>query len=250
MNKTCRLKNNKFSFLCFACLILFNLPFFSACGLDTFYVINPPATIVHEPVYSNIDTTEHYFEFYTFESVYSGIKFLGTDVYYKIYRNAGNMETEYKNIVATASNVDTAANAPSRMIDTYKFKTLETNVLSSNSVLIPAAGSNRRIKIRLSDSSTYNAEILVNDANIYGSADRVLPVRNITSIQTPTFSFSKSPYNPVPIPKADDSDVSYGSGNDNEWYVCMFAVAVAQDANYSQIYSNVLYLGSVKITVQ
>lgn len=249
MNKTCRLKNNKFSFLCFACLILFNLPFFSACGLDTYYVINPPATIVHEPVYSSIDVSSHYFEFYTSESVYSGIKFLGTDVYYKIYRNATKMETEYKNIVATATNVDTAANAPSRMIDTYKFKTLETNVLAGNSVLIPAAGSNRKIKIRLSDSSPYNAEILVNDANIYGSADRVLPIRNITSVYgTPTFSFSQLPVNLRP--KSDDPDVDYGSGNDNEWYVCMFAVAVAQDANYSQIYSNVLYLGSVKITVQ
>lgn len=245
MNKVhCKIKG-LFQILFLMCLILFNL----SCGLDTFYVIDNPSLKIHEPQYSSIDPSSYYFEFYTAENTYNDIKFLGTDVYYKIYRNTARMENEYKSIISTAENTETAAQAPSRLIDTYKYKTLEANGFYSNSVLIPSIGVNRKITIRLSDYPPYNAQILVADQNAYGSSERVIPVRNIVNPSGAlTFSFKNLPADLRP--QKDDADVDYnGTGSDSEWYVAMFAVAVAQDANYSQVYSNVLFLGTVKISL-
>lgn len=257
MNKACRLRNHLFSLIFFACLILFNLLFVSGCGLDTYYVINPPDTVIHEPIYSSIDTGSQYFEFYTKEATYNGIRFLGTDVYYKIYGSSSQMETEYRNIITTANNAETAVNAPSRLIDTYKYKTLETSASFGSQVFIPATGSDRLVKIRLSDSDatdnpTYAAEVLVDGALPGGASSTVIPYRNITTVggAAPTFSFARlAGSSPDLLPKNDDADVNYNSANGNDFYVCMFAIAVAQDMTYAQLYSNVLYLGSVKISI-
>lgn len=245
-------RNHLFSQFLFACLILFNLLITSGCGLDTYYIIDPPSVVVHTPSYTtyadNLETYDHYFEFYTAEKNYDGIRFLGTDVYYKIYHASSRMESEYKAVVSLAGNVDTAANAPTRLIDSYKYKPLITSGTTSEAVLIPSVGFSRLVHIRLANSYPYKAEVLVGNTSIYG--DSAVPVRNIASTSgLATFSFSE--LQSSLRPKSGDDDVDYsGSGNDNEWYVCMFAVAVAQDSTYTPIYSNVLYLGSVKITVQ
>lgn len=224
------------------CLFLFN----SGCGLETFYVIESPNTTVHEPLYSSIFEEDKYFEFITNERKYEGINFIGTDVYYKIYRNASVMETESQSIKTTSINDDSSSKAANQMIESYHFQALKATGYDEE-VLIPYANSNRHVYIRLDDSSPYVAELLVDDSNIYGSSSRVLPARNTP--ERTSFNFQRAV--PKSIPKSDDSDVKYsGTGNENEWYVCMFAVGVAQDANYANVYSNVLYLGSVKLEVK
>lgn len=246
MNKVHYKIKGLFQILFVMCLILFNI----SCGLDTFYVIDNPSLKIHEPQYYSIDPSSYYFEFYTAENTYDDIKFLGTDVYYKIYRNTARMENEYKTIISIAENTETAAQAPTRLIDTYKYKTLEANGFHSNSVLIPSAGVNRLVHIRLSDYPPYNAQILVSGQNAYGSSERIVPVRNPIS-SSGTLSFSFKNLTSDLRPKSGDEDVDYsGTGSDSEWYVAMFAVAVAQDANYSYVYSNVLFLGTVKISTQ
>jgi len=246
MNKT-HYKKRIIQTVFILCLIFFN----AGCGLDTYYVINPPSMVVHEPQYYDIDPGSSYFEFYTTESTYDDIKFLGTDVYYKIYRNTAVMENEYKNIISLAGNTETEAQAPSRMIDSYKYKTLEAYGFDSGEVLIPSVGVSRTVHVRLSDSSPYLSQILVSGTNAYGSADRVIPVRNIASSDGRVRSFSFKDLSSDLRPKKDDEDVNYsGSGSDSEWYIAMFAVSVAQDSNYTGIYSNVVFLGTVKISVQ
>lgn len=246
MNKVhCKVKG-LFQILFVMCLILFNI----SCGLDTFYVIDAPSMVVHEPQYSSIEAGSWYFEFYTTESTYDDIKFLGTDVYYKIYRNTARMESEYKNIISTAENTETAAQAPTRLTETYKYQTLEANGFSSESVLIPSTGVSRLIHIRLSDTSPYEAQILINGQNAYGSATRVIPVRKPIN-PAGTLSFTLKGMSSDLLPKNGDDDVNYnGTGSDSEWYVAMFAVSVAQDATYSRIYSNVVFLGTVKLSTQ
>ena len=55
MNKTFCKKNHIFSLILAGCLILFNL---SSCGLDTFYVIDAPSNVIHQPQYSSIDYSD------------------------------------------------------------------------------------------------------------------------------------------------------------------------------------------------
>ena len=103
------------------CLFLFN----SSCGLETFYVIESPNTTVHEPLYSSIFEEDKYFEFITNERKYEGINFIGTDVYYKIYRNASVMETESQSIKTTSINDDSSSKAANQMIESYHFQALK-----------------------------------------------------------------------------------------------------------------------------
>lgn len=225
------------------CLIFFN----ASCGLDQIYVIDEPGSIVHEPVYTSIFTEDKYFEFITSERKYEGIKFLGTEVYYKIYRNSTVMENERKSVISASLNDSSTSKAADQLISSYKYKSLEAAGYYSESVLIPSEGKNRKIRIRLDDISPYEAGIYVDDENIYGSSSRVIPVRNVPE----RVSFNFTAADPNSVPKSDDEDVKYsGTGSDTEWYVCMFAVSVAQDVNYVPVYSNVLYLGSVKLDVK
>ena len=145
-----------------------------------------------------------------------------------------------------ASSIETSENAPRRLIDSYKYQPLKVAGYNE-SVLIPTENNNRSVYIRLNDDDPYEAEIKVDGNYMYESITKTIPVRN--NAKHTSFNFSIN--SPDSIPKSDDDDVSYsGSGNDNTWYVCMFAVAVGHDASYVQTYSNVLYLGSVTINVK
>lgn len=248
MNKVYTKKENIIMTLFIVCLILFN----SSCGLDTYYVIDPPGLVINEPQYSSIDPSSQYFEFYTNEKEYEGLKFLGTDIYYRIYRNADRLKSDCNTIIAAANNADTAAKTPEKL-DSYKFKTLEAYGYNE-SVLIPSVGVNRLVHIRLSDYPPYMAQMLVSGTNIYGSPASVIPIRNYTTIKNPIstsiYSFNFKQIDSSLRPKSGDEDVDYsGSGSDSVWYVAMFAVSVAQEATYARDRSNVVYLGSVTINV-
>ena len=241
MNKARKNRHEIKLMLAFMCLIFFN-----GCGLDVIYVIDPPGPVTHEPIYSSLSPDDPHFDFMTYEDTYSGIAFLGTEVYYKIYRSYSNMISESNTIINLASSIETSENAPRRLIDSYKYQPLKVAGYNE-SVLIPTENNNRSVYIRLNDDDPYEAEIKVDGNYMYESITKTIPVRN--NAKHTSFNFSIN--NPDSIPKSDDDDVSYsGSGNDNTWYVCMFAVAVGHDVSYVQTYSNVLYLGSVTINVK
>ena len=244
MNKAFCKKRVFLSFLLTGCLILFNL----SCGLDTFYVIDAPHHTEHIPEWDNPDiATDSYFEFWTVDKDYDSVKFLGTDVYYKIYKSSSTMETQVNDLVKLATDSDTNTSAE-KMIRTYLYQSLRGQNHENENVLLPTTGSNQRVKIRLSDYTLYEAEIKVDNQNIYGSSSRVIPVRKLEN--NPTFQFNSS--NTDSIPKSSDADVnSNGSAtSDTQWYVAMFAVAVGLDYTYAQVFSNVLYLGAVTINVE
>lgn len=243
MNKAyCKIKFFLITLLT-VCLVLFN----AGCGLDTVYVIDAPGTVIHEPVYTSIFPEDKYFEFITNERKYEGVNFLGTEIYYKIYRNSSVMENERKIINSAALSDSSNSKAADHLISTYKYFPLEADGYYSSDVLIPSENSNRRVRIRLDDLSPYEAGIYINDENIYGASSRVIPIRNVP--ERVSFNFTKN--DSKTVPKSDDIDVKYsGTGTDTEWYICMFAVGVAQDANYVPVYSNILYLGSVMLEVK
>lgn len=239
MNKAfCRIRNISSLFFT-GCLILFNL----SCGLDTFYVIDGPTNVIEPPSYDKYDRSSHYFDFYTVDKDYDdNIKFLGTEVYYKIYKSSSRLRSEVSDINTIATRSDSASAAAERMIQSYKYQVLRAAGHEDQVVLIPTVGYNQRVNIRLSTYTVFPAQI-----SIDGSESIGIPVRNLPN--SPGFNFSNSI--PDSIPKSEDVDVNTsGSSSSTDWYISLFAVAVGQDYTYSPIYSNVLYLGSVYIPVE
>lgn len=232
-----------------ACLLFFN----SSCGLDTFYVLDPPISLIHQPDYGNESQDSKYFEFWTNENTrIEGFTFQGTEVYYKIYNSYSQMTTEI-NVLQTLSNdADKSATAAEKMINNtssggYGYKALKV-AGNLTTPLIPAVNSNQRVYIRLSDYQNvedYSAKILVDGTYLNESAVKTIPVRNTPDRRT--FNFGRNGSLDI-APNKDDDDVKFTSGvTSTKWYVAMFAAGVGIDASYQNYYSNILYLGSVSI---
>ena len=244
MNKTfCKSKSFIF-FVIAGCLILFNLILgVTGCGLDTFYVIEPPI-VYHETSYSSIEEAENYFEFYTYEKQEEGVTFLGTEVYYKIYDSTSKLSSEYTSINSAASSETAANQSASRLIETYKFQPLRSSDNPGANILIPKTGTNQTIKIRLSNYHDYEAEFTVN------TTKKGEPVRSIP--KNPNFSFKELSSDQLPK-GGENADADYGYSTTeavDAYYVSLFAVSVAQDSTYAWLYSNVVALGSVKISLE
>ena len=74
-------------------LIAFLLLF--SCGLDVYYFVEPPfnSSVIVNPS----DPGEQYFSFTSADAKAGGnFKFLGTDVYYKIYSNLSTLQSQRK----------------------------------------------------------------------------------------------------------------------------------------------------------
>ena len=245
MNKKACQTLKKSLILCVGVCLLF----LTGCGLDVYTIIPAPYSTIHTPVY----TTEYdnrYFSFFTNEREFDnegGVKFQGTEIYYKIYSSYSNMTSQTERLQSLASSDDTSSSASSTLITTYGYKALKAQGYT-DSPLIPYKGENQQVYIRLSDYGDLDAfasKILINNSSLIESENRTIPVRN-TSDRT-TFNFGRNGTLDV-VPKNGDEDVNYTSMSDgNKWYVAMFAVAVGIDYLYSPYYSNILYLGAVTI---
>lgn len=235
-------KKFAFSFFLLLCLFWLN----SGCGLDVFVVIEPPHNVVNQP---NDESSYEsaYFEFWTNET--GETEFRETAVYYKIYNSLSALKSETSSLTTIANDSENSYNAPTRLTVAYNYKTLRAKNLEDS--LIPYTGKNKKVYVRLSDylgQEEYSAQIKIDNAVLTAeNGAKKIPLRNVSS--TATFNFFGSTADDK-LPNSDDEDVKYnsGAGENGVWYVAMFAVAVGQDTMYSPIYSNILYLGSVKIS--
>ena len=246
MNKTFCKKNHIFSLILAGCLILFNL-LLTSCGLDTFYVIDAPQAR-HMPSYSLDSQDELFFTFNTVENNYEGITFLGTEVYYKIYNNSTRLNSETSRINLAAGNEGSSNQSANLLIDTYTYQPLRSSEDPGANILIPFVKNNpseKEIKIRLFDVPEYSAEYSINGNN-HG-----IPIRSIS--KKTSFNF-KELLGTEDLPKGTepyDDDYAYTSTSEviNEYYVALYAIAVARDTNYTPAYSSAVYLGSVRISL-
>ena len=239
-----------------------------ACGLDTFYYLDPPITDGHTSYYDT-ESIRRYFSFVTNEesslgdndqyfSSSSELVFLGTEVYYKIYNNYSTMVSAENAIDSLNSSSSNYAAAAESLIESRGYKPLKFS--SGSFVPLVEAGSspnNRHVYIRLNDYGTevdYSKGICISSQPMdrYSPADAlmhngqpVMPRRYINSNYG--FNFGQDDNNP--LPRNGDADVNYsGSASESgSWYVDMYAVSVGRDTSYSTSYSKVLFLGSVKI---
>lgn len=219
------------------CLFLFN----SSCGLDVFTMISPPYTVTNKPAYYDVEVSSKYFEFYTNET--EDNEFDGTAVYYKIYNNVEKLQSDVASLVSLANDSQNNYNAPYRLIEKgyFYYQPLRKEGNSSQ-ILVEYTGYPKKVHIRLSDYenfSDFSACIKISENNI-GK-----PLRNLSNKSTFNF-FAKTSYDR--IPEKNDDDVRFsGNATDDGLYVSMFAVAIGHNLDYTPIYSNILYLGSVKI---
>ena len=239
MNKVFCRKRLFFSFLLTGYLILFN----TSCGLDTFYELNAPRAVIHQPDCTSIDYSESYFEFYSADKPDPGVPvtFLGTEVYYKIYKSSSQLKSDVESIQAIANKGNSSAAADELILKSEKYyQPLRTSNHTGDNVLI--SDIDKRVHIRLSDYQLYPAQIVIDDTNDIGK-----PVRALD--KTKYFNFKSSDTDTIPLGTDKDTSTS-GSSSDDDWYVAMFAVAVGRSQIFEPIYSNVLYLGSVRIPVE
>ena len=244
---------NPFLSYVITCFFILNFFFLSSCGLDVYYVMPSPVDdYQHQAQYSNTDFAENYFEFNTYETDFDnegGLQFQGTEVYYKIYSNSSTMLSQVEALQSLASSDSSSTAAANRMITTNSYQPLKA-LSYSQDTLIPYTGSNKKVKIRLTDyldMDEFSSKITISKSTISDEkTDTVLtPVRNLA--ERSTFNFGRTGVSDK-VPKSEDEDVNYTSMSDgNKWYVAMFAVAVGMDNLLTPYYSNILYLGSVTI---
>jgi hypothetical protein len=240
--------------LCICCLL-----FFSGCGLDEYYIVNAPYSIVHGSYYNTTDYTEKYFDFWTNDAANyaadSSFDYLGTAVYYKIYNNYSTMTSAASAITALNSSTTYSA-AADKMIESYGYRELVTTA-TSQSPLIPASASNQRVYIRLSDYQSdisFAAKLVIGySGDISVAATTGIPRRNVSGKYTFNFGRTTKDSTYSKVPANGDSDYSYTSSGfstdyDNTYFVDMFAVAVGRDTTYTKYYSQVLHLGAVAIS--
>ncbi|MCR5613611.1 hypothetical protein [Treponema sp.] len=225
--------------------------FFLSCGLDTFYTLEPPLYVQHQPLYDNTDYSHKYYEFYTNDAVNKSLTsftYLGTAVYYRIYKNYSTLVTKNASInaVNNSSNYNTAAE---RLIS-MGYKQLNT----TNGEITPLIGVSptinaQRVKIRLTDYNAigttspiaeYQPQIIIN-GTLIGQPRRVEGNH--------TFDFGRNAKESnSPLPSSTDADFEDGNfSTENIYYVDLYAVAVGRDTTYTTYYSNVLHLGVVAI---
>ena len=238
----------KVVFMCI-CLFLFN----SGCGLDVYYVVEAPSYNIHTPYYDS-EFSNCFFSFRTNENNNNTEvkKFLGTAVYYKIYKSKSKMDSEVGSITNLINSTDNKANAAPRLTSTYNFKTLRAEKLSGAVLIEHNDSSDQTVWIRLTDYigsdgqvvPGYEAEVKINDVS-YGK-----PIRDEDGLNFNFASYRKDEKSAVP--KEGDSDVqenptSSDSDDDNRWYVPLFAVGLSLNDDYTNTSSVPLYLGCVTI---
>lgn len=252
-----KLKNNILSFL----LVMLSAAGFTSCGLDTFYMVNPPSLISNAPRADTQSKIDIYTEIITGESsnnhLDSSFSFEGTDIYYRIYANKDTL-TSHRTGVDTRNTATNYTGAVSYIINTLKYQRLTTNEgkfepLIQNNELKNT--NDKYVKIRLTDMYAYNElsrdeeyvrQITIKDKNRNGTLiKKYIPLRFDGKY---TFNFGHHVYDVnSPLPQSGDEDFESGTVTDNKYYVCLYAFSRGHDVTFAKYYSQLIYLGTFVI---
>lgn len=235
--------------------------FVSSCGLEEVIILTEPTVTDNNPLYSSDEPTNWWFGFKTAENDQPD-EFIGTEVYYKIYSNYSDLTSQKNSITAVNSTTNQTA-AATRMIETYKYKSLGLSVATARkSTLIPKSSGNRSIVFRLksylnnkdlteNDKYTLEACFGIKNSSLY-TYESYIPYRNGNSKSFDFFDYDDDDKNGTrDVEPAEGDDDYYYNANfseDNCYYVQLFAVGVGWiTSTCTSTYSLVLDLGSVPI---
>lgn len=223
----------------------FLLVFFSACGLETFYYLDPPISIdfIDETESLSTDPSKQFVSFATASSNADNADiFQGSSVYYKIYNSPDQLFNNKKSI----ENINKEyTNQGMELLISWGYQPLTTDKVTTANLV--SAGQTKAVTIRLANATqtkqgyAYPANITVDGQSIG------VPVR---SVENKTFSFSSTAESNsiYSLPEEGQEDVNYNSGaGTNMWYVALYAVSTGMSPSLTPVYSQVVYLGSLAI---
>jgi hypothetical protein len=229
---------------------VFAVSVFSSCGLETYAIIEPPTSVRYAS--GTIEANDRYFNFRTTGIIPTGeISFQGTSVFYKIYASASAMNTD---ITAIANaNIQYSANGYNELT-TRSYQ--ELNSTERNDPLIPSGGST--VVIRLFDEGSYTARVHGDDTTALDAFKPRTPQTRIPTWGWPLrrsngkgfnfFATTDTEREDNPMPLSGESDVNYtGFTTGSEWFVNAYAVSVGRDASYTNLHSQLLHLGYIRI---
>jgi hypothetical protein len=218
---------------------------YSSCGLETYTIIEPPT--IGRITSGTYDATDRYFSFRTIAKPDTGeIAFLGTAVFYKIYASESVMNSD----VSSVENVNTQYS----MEGFNRITSLGYQELGSSNrdyPLVPVGSAGTNVVIRLFNEGSYTARISENDSGAsptWGS-----PVRRSTGSGNGGgfnfFASSQPEREANPVPVSGDSDVNYtGYTGGTVWYVNAYAASVGRDIDLTNLYSQLIHLGYIRIS--
>ena len=209
----------KKSFL-FVCIIV---PCFLSvsCGESVSYSAAPPSDVISP---SPDDPSQNLFRFNTAEDLNT----TGTAVYYKIYTDESKLLQDQSTIM----NQGTDSNYEPRIT-----KMLGLNYKPINGVpdfLIPAVNASRFVEIRLSDETSFTADIVVAG----------------TSMGTPSrFSYGNFKFSNTYHPQTNETDFDGTETSAGPWFVAAFAFSIISENGVSTPQRGPLvYIGYVRIS--
>ena len=231
------------------CLSFFNL----SCGLDVLKKpIDDPFASENQP---NIESTFDSCYFYFSTRKLSDINdddMAKAQVFYKIYNDDQKVSSEESSLISMADDSVRKSNSAQTMIETYGYKELHYLMDDGTNAIFELSNKQQKIRIRLTnytdDEEEYSARIYVDDKKVG------IPIR----MTGKTFDFGRSgendenPASTHSTENASSSDTKgflekQDEGEENIFYVAMFAVFWMWDESYETNYSPVHFLGRVKI---
>lgn len=224
---------------------LFLLLLFSACGLDTFYYLDPPIsmTFIDEATSLSNDPSKQFVSFVTASSNAGNADiFQGTSVYYKIFNSPAALlsnKASIENINAEYTN-----QGIERLIG-WGYQPLTTDKVTTANLV--SAGQTGEVTIRLANATQINQGYAYPAAITVGGSGIGVPLR---SVEKKTFSFNSTvPLDSIDsVPVAGQEDVTFSAGfATTTWYVALYAVSTGMSPSLTPVYSQVVYLGSLAI---
>lgn len=211
----------------------------TSCGLDEYINLEPPV-VDHYQSYSNSDPAEMYFRVKGDNSNNSDGAFTyeGVKIFYKIFYTTSRLESSISNLSPrTNSSVE----------NYYDDGTYDRMIGEGYKELSSALRSSKNdgydvIEFRLTTYGDESPYIKLNDSS-YGKPRRYSAGANVLD-----FDFQYSENN---IPQKGDEDCETDIPSDTvEFYVNLYAVSTGYDTVFAQKSSQIVHLGSQKITVR
>lgn len=214
--------------------LIFFLALLFSCGLDVYYFIEPP--INSSAIQNPTDPAQQFFTFTTQDSintdtgVVGNVKFLGTQVYYKIYDDL-DILLKQKNQIDSV-NSEYSENGYNKLLS-LNFQKLNSNPYSDPLIKKSSTNSNQKITIVLQENSYNQPTIEVDDTKIG------IPLRyDLSTFDTTSGNgFSGE----------DTEEKTDSSENSENYYVLLYAVSVGSVNLSQRVYSSILSLGYLEI---
>ena len=222
-------------------LILLSFFLLFSCGLDVYYIIEPPmnTTGLNATPENPSQDNAYLFSFTTADSkntnpsLVGEVKLLGTDVYYRIYNNLLALQSDMNSI--STANTEYTENGFNKLVS-LEFMKLSSSNISDPLIKKSKDNKDENVEIRLFEIIPYKSEINV-DNNIIGE-----PLRyNGDAFQLPNYDEEMTGL---------DVDISSDSNSLTEtpvYYVLMYAVSVGSINLSQRVYSSLAPLGYIQL---